>query len=195
METRSRLSSGVGALQEEWRERVRTMMGAPRADATAWAIINLLPAHPMISAPVAAAVTARARSRVYEAIDQLVGGGVLLPLSDGKRNRWWEAAGLLDLIARLEAGGATRTGSLRARVAPALQRCKVQLPSEGTELRRVPWTPTSGVFSGSEVTHGGTTAPSSFPMAGGIKLKQPISAPAAQLLRVTSVPLALVSEG
>jgi hypothetical protein len=27
-----------------------------------------------------------------------------LPLSEGKRNRWWEATGLLDLIARLEAG-------------------------------------------------------------------------------------------
>ena len=46
----------------------------------------------------------RAKGRIYEAIAQLVGAGVLVPLSEGKRNRWWEAAGLLDLIARLEAG-------------------------------------------------------------------------------------------
>lgn len=58
----------------------------------------------MVSAPVATAVTGRAKSRVYEAIDQLVGAGVLLPLSEGRRNRWWEAARLLDLIVRLEAG-------------------------------------------------------------------------------------------
>jgi hypothetical protein len=57
-----------------------------------------------ISAPVATAVTGRAKGRVYEGIEQLVGAGVLLPMSEGKRNRWWEAVGLLDLIARLEAG-------------------------------------------------------------------------------------------
>ena len=94
----------VRALQERWRDQLRGPKRAPRADAAAWAIIDLLPAHPMISAPVATAVTARAKSRVYEAIEQLVDAGVLVPLSEGRRNRWWEAAGLLDLIARLEAG-------------------------------------------------------------------------------------------
>lgn len=94
----------VSALQERWREQLRATKSAPRADAAAWAMIDLLPAHPMISAPVAAAVSGRAKSRVYEAIEQLVGAAVLVPLSEGKRNRWWESAGLLDLIGRLEAG-------------------------------------------------------------------------------------------
>jgi Fic family protein len=94
----------VRTLQDQWREQLRATQRPPRTDAAAWAIIDLLPAHPMISAPVAAAVTDRAKSRVYEAIEQLVAAGVLLPLSAGKRNRWWEAAGLLDLIARLEEG-------------------------------------------------------------------------------------------
>ena len=94
----------VGTLQDRWRAQLRTAKGALRADAAVWAIIELLPAHPMISAPVAVAVTGRARSRVYEAVDQLVEAGVLLPLSERKRNRWWEAAGLLDLVARLESG-------------------------------------------------------------------------------------------
>jgi Fic family protein len=103
--------AAVRALQEHWREQLRGAERAPRADAAAWAIIDLLPAHPMISAPVAVAVTERAKSRVYEAIEQLVGAGVLLPLSEGHRNRWWEAVGLLDLIAQLEAGELPSTAS------------------------------------------------------------------------------------
>lgn len=91
-------------LQESWRERLRTLGWNPRADAAAWAVINALPAHPMISAPVAEAMTGRDRSRIYEAIGQLTAAGVLLPLSAGRRNRWWEAAGLLELIEQLEAG-------------------------------------------------------------------------------------------
>ena len=96
--------AAVRELQEAWRERFRGAEHVPRADAVAWQIIDLLPAHPMVSAPVIAAVTRRAKSRVYEGIEQLVGAGVLLPLSTGKRNRWWEAAGLLELTGRLEAG-------------------------------------------------------------------------------------------
>lgn len=96
--------AAVRALQERWRERLRAQSHVPRADAAAWGLIDLLPAHPMISAPVAAAASGRAKSRVYEAIEQLAAAGVLLPLASGRRNRWWEADGLLDLIAQLEAG-------------------------------------------------------------------------------------------
>jgi Fic family protein len=92
----------VRALQEHWRQQLRAAGNAPRSDAAAWAIIDLLPAHPMISAPVAAAVTNRAKGRIYEGIEQLVSAGVLLPLTSGRRNRWWEASGLLELIERLE---------------------------------------------------------------------------------------------
>ena len=94
----------VRRLQERWREQLRDSKRVPRANAAAWAVIDLLPAHPMISAPVIAAVTQRAKSRVYEAIEQLLDAGVLIPLSDGRRNRYWEAADLLDLIAQLEGG-------------------------------------------------------------------------------------------
>jgi Fic family protein len=94
----------VRALQEHWRATLRAQSTVPRADAAAWAIIELLPAHPMLSAPVATAMTGRSKSRVYEAIEQLVVAGVLVPLSTGQRNRWWEAAGLLVLIGQLESG-------------------------------------------------------------------------------------------
>ena len=60
---------------------------APRTGAAAWAIIDVLPAHFMISAPVAVAATGRAKAAVYQALDQLEHWGVLLPVSESRRNR------------------------------------------------------------------------------------------------------------
>jgi hypothetical protein len=77
---------------------------SPRADAAAWALIDVLPAHPVITGPVAAAATGRAKAAVYQALTELEAAGVIEPLAASKRNRSWEAAGLLDLIASLEAG-------------------------------------------------------------------------------------------
>ena len=96
--------ASVRHLQQGWRRQLRSLVAPPRADSVAWTIVALLPAHPMMSAPMAVAATGRAKSRVYDAIAQLTNAGVLLPLSDGARNRWWEADGLLELIGRLEAG-------------------------------------------------------------------------------------------
>jgi Fic family protein len=97
--------TAVQALQAEWRERLLSAPDVPRADATAWLLIERLPAHPILSAAIAGASTGRAKARVYEAIAQLEKAGVLLPLTDGTRNRWWEVSGLLDLVARVEGGG------------------------------------------------------------------------------------------
>ena len=93
----------VQELMAWWRAQLRAGK-APRADAAAWAIIDILPAHPMITAPVAAAATRRAKAAVYQALEDLSAAGVLLPLSQSRRNRSWEAVGLLDLLAGLEAG-------------------------------------------------------------------------------------------
>jgi hypothetical protein len=94
----------VRELQTSWRRQLSESTAAPREGAAAWALIDALPAHPMISGPVATAATGRAKAAVYSAIDQLVSAGILEPLSEGKRNRSWEAVGLLSLIAQLEAG-------------------------------------------------------------------------------------------
>ena len=94
----------VESLTEDWRARLSASPSAPRAGAAAWAIIDVLPAHPMITAPVAVAATGRAKAAVYQAIEQLQTAGVILPLSESRRNRAWEAAGLLDIITALEAG-------------------------------------------------------------------------------------------
>ncbi|HKT44531.1 MAG TPA: Fic family protein [Gaiellaceae bacterium] len=96
-ELAARYLGDVQALQEEWRSRLAPL--GVRTDAAAWAIINALPGHPIISAPVAEVAIRRSRPAAAQGIDQLVKAGVLIPLGSGKRNRQWEAEGLLDLIA------------------------------------------------------------------------------------------------
>lgn len=76
----------------------------PRVDAAAWALIDILPAHPVITAPVAAAATHRAKAAVCQALRELEDAGVLAPWSRLRRNQSWEAVALLDLLAGLEAG-------------------------------------------------------------------------------------------
>jgi Fic family protein len=94
----------VRDLQAQWIGRLSAHQLSPRKGAAAWALIDVLPAHPMISAPVAAAATGRAKAAIYDAINQLEAAGVLEPLSANRRNRSWEAVGLLPLIAQLEEG-------------------------------------------------------------------------------------------
>ena len=94
----------VRTLQERWRTQLGTSPGAPRCDAAAWANLDVLPAHPVLTAPAATAATQRATRSIYDAIEQLVAAGILRPLSATRRNRAWEADGLLDLMAELESG-------------------------------------------------------------------------------------------
>ena len=99
----ARCLDAVRDLQTEWRCLLAAAAN-PRADAAAWAVIEVLPARPVVSTASAISATGRAKSAVHAAVRQLVDAGVLLPLSTSKRNRLWEAAGLLDLVERLEAG-------------------------------------------------------------------------------------------
>ncbi len=93
----------VARLTERWRDLLHAASD-PRADAAAWVLIDLLPAHPVITAPIAGAVTGRAKAAIHNAFEQLAEAGVLEPVTGGRRDRAWEAAGLLDLIADLEIG-------------------------------------------------------------------------------------------
>ena len=67
----------------------------------------------MISVPVAVAATGRTKAVVNEALLHLETAGVVARASQGQRNRTWEATGLLDLLADLEAG-VTLPGSVTA---------------------------------------------------------------------------------
>lgn len=93
-------------LTDEWNEALAGSPHAPRQGAAAWALLEQLPAYPIITGPVAAAVTQRSKPQIYKALEQLQAAGVLIPLSTGKRNQSWEAAGLLHLLERLAAGAA-----------------------------------------------------------------------------------------
>lgn len=99
----------VRDLQDRWRERLRQDSN-PRADAAAWSLIGILPAHPIITVPVAVAATGRTKPAVANAVEQLETAGILTRLTDSARNRAWEADGLLDLIVGLEAGVASNSG-------------------------------------------------------------------------------------
>lgn len=93
----------VRRLQEAWRRALHDAAN-PRVDAAAWSLIDIMPAHPVITIPRAVAVLQRSRPAIATAVEQLVGAGVLTPLTRSARNRAWEAVGLLDLIEALEAG-------------------------------------------------------------------------------------------
>lgn len=93
----------VEELRKRWRAQL-TASTAPKKTAAAWAVIEVLPAHPLITASVASVATGRSKAPIYEAITELEGAGVLAPLSRGRRNQFWEAVGLLDLLAGLESG-------------------------------------------------------------------------------------------
>ena len=96
----------VEQLSAQWHDMLRASNVAPRAGAAAWAVLEVLPGWPVITAPIATALTARAKAAVYEAIGQLVTAGVLLPLSSSPRTQSWEVHGLLELLAALEDGRA-----------------------------------------------------------------------------------------
>jgi Fic family protein len=93
----------VAQLQESWRTSLRRASN-PRADAAAWAIIDILPAHPIVTVPVGVAATGRTKPAVTNGVAELERAGVLARLTESARNRAWEAAGLLDLLVGLEAG-------------------------------------------------------------------------------------------
>lgn len=99
-----RYAGRVSALQGRWRSRLGEVQRPPRADAAAWRLLSVLPAHPIVTVPVAVAATGRTKPAVTNAIAELEAAGVLARTSDSTRNRAWEADGLLDLIVRLEAG-------------------------------------------------------------------------------------------
>ena len=92
----------VTQLVADWRAQLAASFDAPRADAAAWAVIDVLPAHPVITAPLAAAATGRGKAPIYDAIRQLVAAGVLVPVTRGARNQAWEAVGLLEVLAEME---------------------------------------------------------------------------------------------
>jgi Fic family protein len=99
--------AAVHQLVERWRASLEQSGRPPRSDATAWRIIELLPAHPYLTASAAIAATGRSRPQVYQALEQLVAAGVLIPSGTVRRAQLYEAAGLLDQLEQLERAEST----------------------------------------------------------------------------------------
>ena len=93
----------VESLQDKWRKSLAAASN-PRSDAAAWAIIDILPAYPVITVPVTTVATGRTKAVVGEGLKQLEAAGILSRLPIGGGATTWESAQLLDLISDLEAG-------------------------------------------------------------------------------------------
>lgn len=96
--------SAVNALARTWRRATDAIVPDLRADATERLIMDFLVASPVVNTQMLRRATERSEPAVHRAVQTLERAGVLVSLSQGSRNRLWEARGLLELIEGLEAG-------------------------------------------------------------------------------------------
>jgi Fic family protein len=102
---------------ERFAERLDTLvagwraMAAPlRARSAADVLIRALPAAPVVTVETAARLIGRSVQATNGAVGRLAAAGVLVPIRDVRRNRTFEAAGLLDLLTRFERSLASLDG-------------------------------------------------------------------------------------
>jgi Fic family protein len=108
----TKLAKRVADLKGRWRQ----VAGNPRRDSAAAAIIDALPAYPILDAASAARVTGRSEVAARQALNKLTDVGVLAQVTVGKRNRMWESVGLFALIDDMErelSAGARRPAATR----------------------------------------------------------------------------------
>jgi Fic family protein len=89
----------VDELMQQWRARLSDL----RADASAHAILNILPAHPVIASGAAARLVNVSDTAARTALEALNDRGILEPYSftasgGGRPRRWWLAKALADLV-------------------------------------------------------------------------------------------------
>ena len=113
----ARFETRVRALQASWVARA----GRPRRDSATRLLIEALPAAPMLTASTAAALLERSFQAAGQAIERLVGAGVLVQVNVGRRNRAFESPELIEAFTALERrlagpGGDTRVSEPARRV-------------------------------------------------------------------------------
>lgn len=92
-------SSQVEVLQGEWLDRAEPM----RADATARAIIDLLPSFPIVTAAVVEQRTGRSRVAAIKGLEHLAEAGILTRHRNQRKGDSWEAKELFALLDQFEA--------------------------------------------------------------------------------------------
>jgi Fic family protein len=85
-------------MPDQWRDH----LGGVRAGSAVRSLLELLPAHPILSSDEACALLGGARSSVFAAIDRLRAAGVLRPLTSRRRDQIWAAGDILDELADLD---------------------------------------------------------------------------------------------
>ena len=83
-------------LPTEW----SNALGRQRRDSAAIRVLPWLAAQPIVTADDLSRFLGVAPSRAYAALEQLVSAGVLVPLTDRKRNQVW---GAIDVLNELDA--------------------------------------------------------------------------------------------
>ncbi len=89
----------VDALLSDWRARLADL----RADAAARKVVEILPAHPVVTAATAAQLLSTSDTAARTALDELHGRGIVEPYAapgrgTGRPRRWWLARELADLV-------------------------------------------------------------------------------------------------
>jgi len=93
------LAQQIDALEERWMNEA----GNPRRGSTARKLIQLLPGQPILRVSHVVALTgASLTAAAHNAVNELETAGVLKQLTVGRRNRAWEAVGLLKLLDEFE---------------------------------------------------------------------------------------------
>ena len=92
------LANELDELEKHWLERA----GNPRRNSTAHKLIQALPAQPILRLSHVLALTGAGTSAAHKALNDLQETGVLKQVTVGRRNRAWEAVGLLNLVDQFE---------------------------------------------------------------------------------------------
>jgi len=113
-----RLAQQIDGLEERWMQQA----GNPRRGSTARRLVAALPAQPILRVSHVVELTGAGLSAAHKAVNDLEAAGVLKQVTVGKRNRAWEAVGLLNLVDAFERRLATPEpgGEKPARHAPFL---------------------------------------------------------------------------
>ncbi len=93
-----RLAQELDELERRWLAQA----GNPRRDSTAHKLIQALPAQPILRVSHVIALTGARTSAAHKALNDLSAAGVLKQVTVGRRNRAWEAVGLLGLVDEFE---------------------------------------------------------------------------------------------
>ena len=97
-EDAGRFEEQVRALQDSWRER----LGSVRRGSAADLLLHALPGAPLLTATTAGELIGRSFQATSQAIDRLVGAGILRQVTVGRRNRAFESPDLIEAFTALE---------------------------------------------------------------------------------------------